>query len=48
MMLQRLKKGLRFCVMTQFGDFQGSVTADVKNNALIINGTTVHVITANS
>lgn len=30
------------------GDFQGSVTADVKNNALIINGTTVHVITANS
>ncbi|WP_074722018.1 glyceraldehyde-3-phosphate dehydrogenase [Flavobacterium frigoris] len=30
------------------GDFQGSVTADVKNNALIINGTTVHIITANS
>jgi glyceraldehyde 3-phosphate dehydrogenase len=30
------------------GDFQGSVTADVKNNALIINGTTVHVITANA
>jgi glyceraldehyde 3-phosphate dehydrogenase len=29
------------------GDFQGSVTADVKNNALIINGT-VHVITANA
>jgi glyceraldehyde 3-phosphate dehydrogenase len=29
-------------------DFQGSVTADVKNNALIINGTTVHVITANA
>jgi glyceraldehyde 3-phosphate dehydrogenase len=24
------------------------VTADVKNNALIINGTTVHVITANA
>ena len=30
------------------GDFQGSVTADVDNNALIINGTTVHIITANS
>jgi glyceraldehyde 3-phosphate dehydrogenase len=30
------------------GDFQGSVTADVKNNALIINGTTVHIITANA
>ena len=30
------------------GDFQGSVIADAKNNALIINGTTVHIITANS
>ncbi len=30
------------------GDFEGSVTADVENNALIINGTTVHVITANA
>ena len=30
------------------GDFQGSVTADIQNNALIINGTTVHIITANS
>jgi glyceraldehyde 3-phosphate dehydrogenase len=30
------------------GDSQGSVTADPKNNALIINGTTVHIITANS
>jgi glyceraldehyde 3-phosphate dehydrogenase len=29
------------------GDFQGSVTADPENNALIINGTTVH-ITANA
>jgi glyceraldehyde 3-phosphate dehydrogenase len=29
------------------GDFQGSVVADVANNALIINGTTVHLITAN-
>ncbi|HEU0137931.1 MAG TPA: glyceraldehyde-3-phosphate dehydrogenase [Flavobacterium sp.] len=29
------------------GDFQGSVIADPENNALIINGTTVHVITAN-
>lgn len=29
------------------GDFMGSVVADLKNNALIINGTTVHVITAN-
>lgn len=30
------------------GDFQGSVTADPENNALIINGTTVHIISANS
>jgi glyceraldehyde 3-phosphate dehydrogenase len=30
------------------GDFEGSVSADIKNNALIINGTTVHVITANA
>ena len=30
------------------GDFQGSVLADLENNALIINGTTVHVITANA
>ena len=30
------------------GDFMGSVVADAENNALIINGTTVHVITANS
>ncbi|MEZ4853818.1 glyceraldehyde-3-phosphate dehydrogenase [Flavobacterium sp.] len=30
------------------GDFQGSVQADVENNALLINGTTVHIITANS
>lgn len=30
------------------GDFMGSVIADSKNNALIINGTTVHVISANS
>lgn len=30
------------------GDFQGSVTADSKNNALIINGTTVNIISANS
>ncbi|ESU23493.1 glyceraldehyde-3-phosphate dehydrogenase [Flavobacterium enshiense DK69] len=30
------------------GDFEGSVTADVENNALIINGSTVHIITANS
>ena len=29
------------------GDFQGSVVADAENNALIINGTTVHIITAN-
>jgi glyceraldehyde 3-phosphate dehydrogenase len=28
------------------GDFEGSVSADVNNNALIINGTTVHIITA--
>jgi glyceraldehyde 3-phosphate dehydrogenase len=30
------------------GDFEGSVQADVANNALIINGTTVHIITANA
>jgi glyceraldehyde 3-phosphate dehydrogenase len=30
------------------GDFEGSVQADPENNALIINGTTVHIITANS
>jgi glyceraldehyde 3-phosphate dehydrogenase len=30
------------------GDFQGSVIADHENNALIINETTVHIITANS
>ena len=30
------------------GDFMGSVVADIENNALIINGTTVHIITANS
>ncbi|MES2748330.1 MAG: glyceraldehyde-3-phosphate dehydrogenase [Bacteroidota bacterium] len=30
------------------GDFEGSVSADADNNALIINGTTVHIITANS
>lgn len=28
------------------GDFQGSVTSDPENNALIINGTTVHIISA--
>lgn len=30
------------------GDFEGSVEADVENQALIINGTTVYVITAGS
>ncbi|OCB78053.1 glyceraldehyde-3-phosphate dehydrogenase [Flavobacterium crassostreae] len=30
------------------GDFQGSVVADPENNALIVNGTTVHLITANA
>ncbi|VXC23915.1 Glyceraldehyde-3-phosphate dehydrogenase-like protein [Flavobacterium sp. 9AF] len=30
------------------GDFEGSVQADIENNALIINGTTVHIITASS
>jgi glyceraldehyde 3-phosphate dehydrogenase len=30
------------------GDFMGSVVADTANGALIINGTTVHIITANS
>ena len=30
------------------GDFMGSVMADYENQALIINGTTVHIITANS
>ncbi|WP_028871873.1 glyceraldehyde-3-phosphate dehydrogenase [Psychroserpens burtonensis] len=30
------------------GDFSGTVTADVKNNVLIINGTTVNIISANA
>jgi glyceraldehyde 3-phosphate dehydrogenase len=30
------------------GDFEGSVVADFENQALIINGTTVHIITANA
>jgi glyceraldehyde 3-phosphate dehydrogenase len=30
------------------GDFMGSVVADPNNNALIINGTTVHIISANT
>ncbi|WP_136668764.1 glyceraldehyde-3-phosphate dehydrogenase [Flavobacterium sp. H122] len=30
------------------GDFEGSVQADPENNALIVNGTTVHIITANT
>ncbi|WP_298551707.1 glyceraldehyde-3-phosphate dehydrogenase [uncultured Algibacter sp.] len=30
------------------GDFPGTVSIDTKNNALIINGTTVHIISANS
>lgn len=30
------------------GDFQGSVIADPEHNALLINGTTVHMITANT
>jgi len=30
------------------GDFEGSVSADVENNALTINGSMVHIITANS
>ena len=29
------------------GDFSGTVTTDLKNSALIINGTTVHIISAN-
>ncbi len=30
------------------GDFEGSVSADPENNALLINGTTVHIISANN
>lgn len=30
------------------GDFSGTVVADIKNNALIINGTTVSIISANA
>ncbi len=30
------------------GDFPGTVRVDVENNALIINGTTVHIISANA
>lgn len=29
------------------GDFSGTVSVDIKNSALIINGTTVHIISAN-
>jgi glyceraldehyde 3-phosphate dehydrogenase len=41
-----LKKELHCCYDSIHGDFEGSVTADLKKNALIINGT-VHIITAN-
>jgi glyceraldehyde 3-phosphate dehydrogenase len=47
-MTLHLKKELHLRYDSIHGDFQGSVTADVENNALIINGTTVHVITANA
>ena len=30
------------------GDFSGTVTIDVKNEALVINGTTVNIISANA
>ncbi|QYJ68410.1 glyceraldehyde-3-phosphate dehydrogenase [Flavobacterium litorale] len=30
------------------GDFEGSVTIDAENNTLIVNGTTVHMISANA
>ena len=30
------------------GDFPGTVRADIENNSLIINGTTVHIISANA
>src|SRR5690554_1501893 len=30
------------------GEFKGTVCTDIENNALIINGTTVHIISANS
>ena len=30
------------------GDFSGTVTVDVENSALVINGTTVHIISANN
>ncbi|NAS30917.1 glyceraldehyde-3-phosphate dehydrogenase [Flavobacteriaceae bacterium R38] len=30
------------------GDFHGTVSVDVKNKALVINGTTVHIISANN
>jgi glyceraldehyde 3-phosphate dehydrogenase len=50
MMLSLLKnESFTFCVTILFANFlKSSVTADVENNALIINGTTVHLITANS
>jgi glyceraldehyde 3-phosphate dehydrogenase len=47
-MMLRLERASLLRYDSIHGDFQGSVTADVKNNALIINGTTVHVITANA
>jgi glyceraldehyde 3-phosphate dehydrogenase len=42
-----LEKELLYCASIH-GDFQGSVVADPDNNALIINGTTVHIISASA
>lgn len=41
------KRAALLCNDSVHGDFSGTVSIDVKNNALIINGTTVHIISAN-
>ncbi|MDA7558816.1 glyceraldehyde-3-phosphate dehydrogenase [Flavobacteriaceae bacterium] len=42
------KRASLLCNDSVHGDFSGTVTTDSKNNALIINGTTVNMISANS
>ncbi|MDA9552501.1 glyceraldehyde-3-phosphate dehydrogenase [Flavobacteriaceae bacterium] len=42
------KRASLLCNDSVHGDFSGTVTTDIKNNALIINGTTVNMISANA
>lgn len=42
------KRASLLCNDSVHGDFSGTVTTDSKNNALIINGTTVNMISANA